>query len=115
MLYFGGHFPKIDSIRFDSIPNDRLIIEPVTKHRDTLALWFNLEEAQIPDTLRGTLYYFKHDSINNIVQAEEELTLAWRDVETKKEEQEREKQEREKKRAEERGEEWTPLSASESV
>lgn len=38
MLYFGSPDPEIVSIDFDSIPSERVIVEPQTRGRDTLAL-----------------------------------------------------------------------------
>lgn len=108
MLYFASAHPRIESIHFDSIPDERVIIDPQTVGRDTVALWFNMPSESLPDTIRGTITYFKHDSIRQLQEVTEDLKLAWRLVETKAEEREREKLEREKRKAEEAGEEWTP-------
>lgn len=108
MLYFAAANPRIESIHFDSIPDERVIIDPQTVGRDTVALWFNMPAESLPDTIRGSITYFKHDSIRQLQQVTEELKLPWRLIETKAEEREREKLEREKRKAEEAGEEWTP-------
>ena len=108
MLYFASAHPRIVRIHFDSIPDERVIIDPQTVGRDTVALWFNMPSESLPDTIRGTITYFKHDSIRQLQEVTEDLKLAWRLVETKAEEREREKLEREKRKAEEAGEEWTP-------
>ena len=108
MLYFASANPRIVRIHFDSIPDERVIIDPQTVGRDTVALWFNMPSESLPDTIRGTITYFKHDSIRQLQEVTEDLKLAWRLVETKAEEREREKLEREKRKAEEAGEEWTP-------
>ncbi len=105
ILYFNAARPQIDSIRFDSIPRERVILEPLTIGRDTLALWFDLPSAELPDTIKGTITYLKHDSLNTLQPVTENLRLAWRHIESK-EEKEREKLERERKKAEEAGEEW---------
>ena len=107
MLYFASAHPRIVRIHFDSIPDERVIIDPQTVGRDTVALWFNMPSESLPDTIRGTITYFKHDSIRQLQEVTEDLKLAWRLVETKAEEREREKLEREKRKAEEAGEEWT--------
>ena len=107
MLYFSAAHPQIDSIRFDSIPDDGFIVDPQTVGRDTLALWFTVPSAELPDTIRGSITYYKHDSVNLLQRVTEPLKLPWRFVETKEQERERQKLERERRKAEEAGEEWT--------
>ncbi len=107
MLYFSAPHPQIDSIRFDSIPEGGFIVEPQTLGRDTLALWFTVPSADLPDTIRGSVTYYKHDSVNLLQRVTEPLKLSWRFVETKEQQREREKLERERRKAEEAGEEWT--------
>lgn len=104
ILYFGAQYPQIDSIIFDSLSRDQVIIERVSSAADTLALWFNAET--IPDTLRGRIVYQKHDSLSVLQRVSENLTLSWRYIETKEQRQERERQERAQRKAEEDGEEW---------
>ena len=111
MLYFGAPHPQIERIRFDSIPEERVIVDPQTAGRDTLALWFNVPAADLPDTIRGEITYFKHDTTNTLRSVTEPLKLAWRLVETKEQEREREKQEKERRKAEAAGEEYTPPAA----
>ncbi len=106
MLYFAAARPKIERIRFDSIPGDRVIIDPQTVGRDTIALWFNVPSADLPDTIKGEITYLKHDTLNVLQSVTEPLKLAWRFIETKEQEREREKLERERRKAEEAGEEW---------
>ncbi len=106
-LYFGAPYPDIDSIVFDSLARDKVIIESISKQRDTLALWFNTAGASLPDTLRGKIYYYKHDSVSNYTPVEEPLRLTWKLVESRSDQQERERLEREKKKAEEKGEAWS--------
>lgn len=105
-LYFGANYPQIDSIIFDSLSSDQVMVEYLTKGKDTLSLWFNAPAEMIPDTLRGRVVYYKHDSVSVLQRVTEPLTLSWRYIESKEMRQEREKQEREQKRAEENGEEW---------
>lgn len=106
MLYFKTAYPQIKSIRFDSIPAERVIIDPQTVGRDTVALWFHMPAAELPDTIKGEITYMKHDTLNLLQEVTEPLKLAWRFVETKAQEREREKLERERRKAEEAGEEW---------
>ena len=106
MLYFAAARPQIEQLRFDSIPAERVIVDPQTVGRDTIALWFNVPAAELPDTIKGEITYLKHDSLNVLQPVTEELKLAWRKIETKEEERERERLERERRKAEEAGEEW---------
>lgn len=108
MLYFGAPQPRITALRFDSIPADRVIVDPQTEGRDTVALWFNVPSESLPDTIKGQITYFKHDTLNRLQEVTEDLKLAWRLIETKDQERERERLERERRKAEEAGEEWTP-------
>ena len=106
MLYFSTAFPRIERIRFDSIPDEAVIVDPQTVGRDTVALWFNLPASALPDTIRGEITYFKHDTVNQLQEVTEPLKLAWRLIETKEQEREREKLERDRRKAEQAGEEW---------
>ena len=106
MLYFGSQYPDVTKIEFDSIPTDRVIYDPQNSTRDTVALWFNLPAEEIPDTITGRITYFKHDSINNLVESEDKLRLAWAYVESKEERQERERLEKEREKAIKNGEDW---------
>ncbi len=108
LLYFGAPNPEVVKVEFDSIPSDKVIYDPQTVGRDTVALWFDLDAEQLPDTIRGTITYFKHDSVNNLVESSDKLRLAWKYVESKEEQKEREKQEKEREKAEKAGEEYTP-------
>ena len=108
MLYFGAQNPEVVKIELDSIPEDKVIYDPQTIGKDTVALWFNLPAEELPDTIKGEITYFKHDSINNLVESSDKLRLAWVKTETKEEKQEREKQEKEREKAEKAGEEYVP-------
>ncbi len=106
MLYFGAPRPEILKLELDSIPSDKIIIEPETEGRDTLALWLGVEPDLLPDTIRGTITYLKHDSVRVLREATEKLSLAWRRVESREQERERERQEKAKAKAEAEGKEW---------
>ena len=108
MLYFGAQNPEVVKIELDSIPEDKVIYDPQTIGKDTVALWFNRPAEELPDTIKGEITYFKHDSINNLVESSDKLRLAWVKTETKEEKQEREKQEKEREKAEKAGEEYVP-------
>ena len=103
MLYFGSPNPEVTKIEFDSIPSDRVIYDPQNVGRDTVALWFDIPAEELPDTIKGRITYFKHDSINNLVESEDKLRLAWVKTETKEEREAREEAEKERERAEKAG------------
>ena len=106
MLYFGAPHPQITRLQFDSIPAERVIVDPQTIGRDTIALWFDVPSEQLPDTIKGEITYFKHDTVRRLQEVTEPLKLSWKFVETKEQEREREKLERERRKAEAAGEEW---------
>lgn len=108
ILRFGAANPEVVKLEFDSIPAEKVIYDPQTVGRDTVALWFDLEPEELPDTIKGTITYFKHDSINNLVESTDKLRLAWKYTESKEEQREREKQEKEREKAEKAGEEYIP-------
>ena len=62
----------------------------------------------LPDTIKGEITYYRHDSIRQYVKTTEPIKVAWKHVETKEEQKEREKEEKERKKAEEEGREYTP-------
>ena len=106
MLYFGAAHPRIERIRCDSIPEDRVIVDPQTVGRDTIALWINMPSSALPDTIKGEITYIKYDTVNVLQQVTEPLNLSWRLIETKEQKKEREKLERDRRKAEAAGEEW---------
>ncbi|MBO5771573.1 MAG: Ig-like domain-containing protein [Alistipes sp.] len=108
LLYFNADYPDIESIRLDSIPSDKILYDPITKGRDTLNLWLDVPAENLPDTIKGEITYFRHDSIRQYVKTTEPLKMAWRYVESKEEQREREKEEKEREKAEKEGREWTP-------
>ena len=103
MLYFGAENPEVVKIELDSIPEDKVIYDPQTVGRDTVALWFNMAPEELPDTIKGTITYFKHDSVSNLVESTDKLRLTWVYTESKAEKEEREKIEKEREKAEKAG------------
>ena len=83
LLYFNTAHPDIESIRLDSIPQDKILYDPRTKGKDTVNLWLNVPAEQLPDTIKGEITYFRHDSIRQYIKTTEPLKLAWRKIETK--------------------------------
>ncbi len=106
LLYFNSDYPRIDSLLFDNIPSDKILIDPQTNGRDTLALWFNVPAEQLPDTIKGKIVYYRHDSLRQLSKTREPLKLAWKLVETKEQEKERERIEKEKAKAAKEGREY---------
>ena len=106
LLYFNADYPRIDSLVFDNIPSDKILIDPQTNGRDTVALWFNVPAENLPDTIKGKIVYYRHDSLRQLSKTREPLKLAWRLVETKEQEKERERIEKEKAKAKAEGREY---------
>ena len=106
LLYFNADYPKIDSLVFDNIPSDKVLIDPQTNGRDTVALWFNVEAEKLPDTIKGKIVYYRHDSLRQLSKTREPLKLAWKLVETKEQQKERERIEKEKEKAKAEGREY---------
>lgn len=107
-LLFNAGYPRIEKIRFDSIPSDRVIVEAESPRRDTLALWFDLPGAELPDTIKGEIVYDRWiDSLSQFRLDTARLRLAWRAAPlSREEERELERQEEEKERALAAGEAW---------
>lgn len=108
VLRFNAPFPQIDTLIFDSIPEDRVIREYQTADRDTMSLWFNMPPQALGDTIKGRLSYRKLDSLGVMAPTSQALNLVWRLVETREEEREREREEKARADALEAGEEYTP-------
>ncbi len=111
MLFFNADYPRIDSLVFDNIPSDKVLIDPQTNGRDTVALWFNVEAEKLPDTIKGKIVYYRHDSLRQLSKTREPLKLAWKLVETKEQEKERERIEKEKEKAKAEGREYKDPNA----
>ena len=111
LLYFNADYPRIDSLIFDNISSDKILIDPQTNGRDTVALWFNVPAEQLPDTIKGKIVYYRHDSLRQLSKTREPLKLAWRLVETKEQEKERERIEKEKAKAKAEGKEYKDPNA----
>ena len=105
-LQFSAANPDIRKFEIEGVPEDKIIVEPLTRGRDTLALWLNVPSESLPDTLRANITYMKHDSVRVLQEHSEKLNLVWRLIETREEERERERLEKEKKKAEDEGREW---------
>ena len=111
VLYFNADYPQIDSLIFDNIPSDKVLLDPQTNGRDTVAVWFNVPAEELPDTIKGKIVYFRHDSLRQLSKTREPLKLAWKLVETKEQQKERERIEKEKEKAAAEGKEWKDPNA----
>ena len=106
IFYFNSDYPRIDSLIFDNIPSDKVLLDPQTDGRDTMVVWFNVPAEQLPDTIKGKIVYYRHDSLRQLSKTREPLKLAWKLVETKEQEKERERIEKEKEKAKAEGREY---------
>lgn len=107
LLYFNTAHPQIEELQLDSIPSDKILWDAQTKGKDTVALWLNVPAENLPDTIKGSITYFKHDSIRQLQKTTEKLKLYWKEILTKEQEKERDKEEKERKKAEAEGREYT--------
>ena len=106
VFYFNADYPRIDSLLFDNIPSDKVLLDPQTDGRDTMVVWFNVPAEQLPDTIKGKIVYYRHDSLRQLSKTREPLKLAWKLVETKEQQKERERIEKEKEKAKAEGKEY---------
>lgn len=90
-LMFSAPFPQIDTLVFEGFDPSKILTEYVTPRRDTMTLWFDAIEEEMPDTLRGRLVYRKHDSTGVLQSAGQDLAIAWRRPAKKEKEKEKEK------------------------
>ena len=106
IFYFNSDYPRIDSLVFDNIPSDKVLLDPQTDGRDTMVVWFDVPAEKLPDTIKGKIVYYRHDSLRQLSKTREPLKLAWKLVETKEQEKERERIEKEKEKAKAEGKEY---------
>ena len=111
LLFFNADYPRIDSLEFDNIASDKVLIDPQTNGRDTVALWFNVPAEDLPDTIKGKIVYYRHDSLRQLSKTREPLKLAWKLIETKEQEKERLRIEKEKEKAKAEGREYKDPNA----
>ena len=111
ILFFNADYPQIDTLEFEGIPRDRVLIDPQTNGRDTVALWFNVPAEELPDTIKGKIVYYRHDSLRQLSKTREPLKLAWKLIETKEQQKERERIEKEKEKAAKEGREYKDPTA----
>ncbi len=97
VLSFAAPYPEIRSMHLDGIDSTHIITEYLKPERDSIALWFDLPKEELPDSIRGTITYMRHDSLSRLEEVTDSLKLNWRLFEKKKTEREKE---REKKRLE---------------
>jgi len=90
ILYFGAEKPDIERITFEGIDSTDVITEYLSRGRDTIAYWFHVPSEQLPDTIKGEIVYFRHDSINQLERATQQLNLVWKFVDTRSRRERRE-------------------------
>jgi len=82
-LIFGAPYPQISSLTLDGI-DSTAFIRDYSSQRDTLTLWLAVPPADLPDTVKGSITYLKHDSLNVLQPVTEKLALFWKAFEGKK-------------------------------
>ncbi|MBR2961755.1 MAG: Ig-like domain-containing protein [Alistipes sp.] len=107
-LFFNTAHPRIEELKLDSIPSNKILYDPRTVGKDTVSLWLNVPAENLPDTIKGEITYFRHDSIRQLTKTTEPIKVFWKYIESKDEQKAREKEEKERKKAEEEGREYTP-------
>lgn len=105
MLVFSAPWPQVDSLTFSNIDQTRIITEYLKPTRDSVALWLDIPSEQLPDTIKGSITYMRHDSLNVLVPHTQELKFFWKAFESRQQERDREKLEKEIEEALEEGRE----------
>ncbi|MFI3330942.1 MAG: Ig-like domain-containing protein [Rikenellaceae bacterium] len=83
ILKFSAANPEIESIRFDSLETNEIIVDYLKKDRDSVALWINVPSERVPDTLRGEIVSLKHDSVNVLRADTQKMELVWKVIDTR--------------------------------
>lgn len=97
VLDFSAKDPVIDGINIEGVDSSVLIYDYLKPTRDSIGLWIDMPSDSIPDTLRGTITYLKHDTANVLRVDTTKLNLVWRTIDTRSRRERRE----DEKRAEE--------------
>ncbi|MBQ4279073.1 MAG: Ig-like domain-containing protein [Rikenellaceae bacterium] len=92
-LTFGAKNPRIERFKLEGIDSSQLISEYLTPGRDSVVLWLDVPPEQLPDTIRGEITYYRHDSLNVLVPSTERLQFAWKAFVSRKDRREAEKAE----------------------
>lgn len=107
-LFFGAPHPEVLEFKLDSIAQEEIVTEYVTRGKDTINYWLNVPSERLGDTLKGHVVYLKHDSVNNLVPDTAKLTLYWKYIESKEEKKAREEEEKKREKALKDSVEYTP-------
>jgi len=94
-LIFGAPYPQISSLTLEGI-DSAAIIRDYSRQQDTLTLWLAVAPAELPDTVKGSISFLKHDSLNVLQPVTEKLALFWKAFEGKKKKEDKEKEAEEK-------------------
>lgn len=96
VLQFGAPWPRVDSLGFEGLAPERIIREYLKPTRDSIALWLDMSEGLPPleDTLRGSITFWRPDSLGVPESVTQALKLGWRKSESREQIREREKRER---------------------
>lgn len=99
MMTFGAPWPQIDSLAFEGIDTAQMITEYLKPTHDSIALWFDVPQGRMPDTLKGAIVYRRPDSTGVMGPHKQELKLSWKKSESREQQRERERLEKEIERA----------------
>ena len=108
IIHFGAPYPDIREMTFENIDADKVITEYLKPTRDSISLWFDIPAPELPDTIRGRVFYMKHDSLNVLQPDTQRLALTWKLMESKQQQKEREEIEKERQAKIDAGEEVEP-------
>jgi len=92
-LIFNAPRPQINSLTLEGIDSTN-IIRDFSRQRDTLELWLSVPPADLPDTIKGSITYLKHDSLNVLQPVTEKLALFWKSFEKKKKDKDKDEEEK---------------------
>lgn len=96
-LMFSAPFPQIDTLVFEGFDPSKILTEYVTPRRDTMTLWFDAIEEEMPDTLRGRLGLPQAREAPRCCNPQDRIWRSHGRMPAKKE-KEKEKEEREERR-----------------
>lgn len=94
MLQFGAPFPRIDTLEFEGIAPESIIKEYLKPTRDSIALWFDMPDGTLADTLKGRISFWMPDSTGVEKPVGRDIKLGWRKSESREQIRAREKREK---------------------
>ncbi len=78
-IYFTAPYPQIEELSFDSIDSESIVTGYLTPKHDSMELWFDLSKIEkMPDTLKGRVIYYGHDTLSRLCLDTVQLKLGWK-------------------------------------